>query len=70
MMSDIPKRRIPRCPVAEFAAFEQQQIAEAKAEYLRQCLAADAAGLPRPKMDEVMSDWVLRSLPDDDKGDC
>ena len=67
-MSDIPKRRVPRCPVAEFAAFEQQQIAKAKAEYLRQCQAAEAAGLPHPKMNEVMPDWVLRSLTNDDKG--
>lgn len=69
-MSDTPKRKVPRCPVAEFVVYEQQQIAKARAEYLRQCQAADAAGLPRPRIDEVMPEWVLRSLPNDGKGDC
>ena len=43
------RRHTPRCPVAEFAKYEDNLVNQARARHLRDYQAAKAAGLPLPR---------------------
>ena len=48
------RRHVPRCPVAEFAKFEDNLVNQARARHLRDYQAAKAAGLPVPDLFDYM----------------
>lgn len=48
------RRHTPRCPVAEFAKFEDNLVYQARARHLRDYQSAKAAGLPLPDLFDYM----------------
>jgi hypothetical protein len=58
------RQRLPRCPVAEFAAEEMRQIDAARAKHLRACQLADQAGLPRPDLKDFLPElmWTVMDV--------
>jgi hypothetical protein len=59
------QRKLPRCPVAEFAADELRRIDVARAKHLRACQTADKAGLPRPDLKDFLPELFWYALDND-----